>query len=305
MKRLYIIVSVISLAGLAVGLLCAKERFARLEISTLQEQQTEITNLFAKDEAEQSALQRSIAAAKTERRVFANKKQLSAKFTDWLIAGDFSQIPESLVAELRAELNFPANTSSDFVLISKPTLQILRPPSPNRNDKLSDTFCALLGIASDQREKLQSALSNARHEFADWGKQNLQREDAQGDTLFRYTLPAGEDFANSVTNRLLATISDTIGSQRTGLFRAFAEDWFQIETGYLGGVTNTLAVLRQPDEKGQLALFYKLTREGNNSSMSEGPGEIHPQYFPPAWRNLFPGGWAEVARREGLEFPGK
>jgi hypothetical protein len=73
--------------------------------------------------------------------------------------------------------------------------------------------------------------------------------------------------------------------------------------GYLGGVTNTLAVLKRPDEKGQPALFYKLSREGQGSSVSEGPGKINPRFFPPAWRNIFPGGWAEVAEREGLELP--
>jgi hypothetical protein len=68
-------------------------------------------------------------------------------------------------------------------------------------------------------------------------------------------------------------------------------------------VTNTLSVLRKADTDGQPAFFYELARKGLNSSMSEGPGKINTQYFPPAWRNIFPGGWPEVAQREGFELP--
>jgi hypothetical protein len=73
--------------------------------------------------------------------------------------------------------------------------------------------------------------------------------------------------------------------------------------GYLGGVTNTLSVLKKPASDGQQMLLYKLTRTGPFSSMSQGPGEIHAEYFPPAWKNIFPGGWQEVAQREGFSLP--
>jgi hypothetical protein len=303
MKRLLTIATFLLLGAVSFAWLRAREQSAGEMITRLEQQQVEWRQQLSEVESEHKEIRQKIAThrAAVAASVKTDNSPFSAALGAWLAAGDFSNIPAGLVAEFRARLDLPENTATDFVLISKPTLQALRPPSPRKDDKLSDSLCALLSIGSEQRTQIQSALSEARHEFTEWALQNVRREGPEGETLVRYTLPAGNDFADAITNRLLSGISDSIGGQRTALFRTYADTWFQIETGYLGGVTNTLTVLRKPGSDGEAALFYELTRKGHHSSMSEGPGEIHATDFPPAWRNIFPDGWPEVAQREGFD----
>jgi hypothetical protein len=299
MKRLLTLSFTVLLTSLTFALLQVRHNRVILQATILQNQATDWARQLADLAVETASLRESVASQKLLRSA-PEPNQLSPAFIDWLLAGNYSQVPDALALEFRSYLDLPANASADYVLVSKSSLRALRPPSPNRKDELSNALCGLLSISTAQREEIRSALTHARTEFADWARQNVQRDPPADNVLVRYTLPAATEFAGAVTNQLMSKITSLIGTQRSDLFRTFAENWFQIETGYLGGVTNTLTVLRQPGEDG---LFYKLTREGANSSMSEGPGEIHATFFPPAWRNIFPGGWPEVAKLENFELP--
>lgn len=302
MKRILIIITLTSVCGVIFGLLRAKES-ELLEVPVrLQARQAEFTNALAKEQIEQASLRQAIVAQQGQVLLASQQPHLSPALTDWLLATNFSKLPHSLVAELRAILALPPNLSADSVLISKPSLLALEPRGPGRDDKLPDALCGILSLPAEQRQDIEAALSDSRAEFSDWARQNLQRQGPQGDTLVRYTIPPN-DAANAITNRLMTKLSETLGDERTELFYHFADGWFQVQNGYLGTVTNTLSVFRKVGDNGQPALLYHLTREGPQSSMGEGPGPIQPQFFPPAWRNVFPGGWAEVARREGFDLP--
>ena len=302
MKRILIIITLTSLGGLIFGLLRARES-ALLEVPVeLRARQAEFTNALAQEQVEQAALGQAIAAQQSQVLLASQLPHLSPALTDWLLATNYSKLPHSLVSELRALLALPPNLSADCVLISKPSLQALQPRGPGRDDKLPDALCGILSLSPEQRQVIDSALSDSHAEFSDWAKQNLQRQGPQGDTLVRYTIPPN-DAANAITNRLMAKLSETLGDERTELFYQFADGWFQVQNGYLGTITNTLSVLRRVDNNGQPALFYHLTREGPLSTLGEGPNRIQPQFFPPAWLNVFPGGWAEVAQREGFDLP--
>jgi hypothetical protein len=302
MKRVVTILGILAAGTVAFGLMRSRVQSVARTADELEAQHKVLESRLVQAEAEQKVLREATAKPASVEKSNPSE-QFSPALTQWLVAGDFTTIPAALVPELRTCLGLADDTTSDYVLISKPTMETLRPRSPGKNDKLSDGLCALLSIGPEQRSRIEGALAGARKEFADWAKENVVRETPGGEAVVRYTLPAANDFADGLTNRLLETVSDAIGRERASLLRTYAEDWFQIEMGYLGGVTNTLAVLRKPNENGRQALYYRLSREGSGSSMSEGPGEINPSFFPPAWRNIFPGGWAEVAEREGLELP--
>ena len=301
-KRILIIITLTSLSALILGLLRARES-ALLEVPVgLKARQAEFTSALAQEQVEQASLRQAIAAQQGQALLASQLPRLSPALTDWLLATNFSKLPHSLVAELRASLALPPNLSADCVLISKPSLQALQPRGPGRDDKLPDALCGILSLSPDQRQDIEAALSDSHAEFSDWAKQNLQRQGPQGDELVRYTIPPN-DAANAITNRLMAKLSETLGDERTELFYQFADGWFEVQNGYLGTVTNTLSVLRKVDDHGQPRFLYHLTREGPQSSLGEGPNLIQPQFFPPAWLNVFPGGWAEVARREGFDLP--
>jgi len=307
MKRLFILATLGLSAALACGFMRAKQSLAMVRAGLLQEKQSALMNESAAIEVERAKLQQTIRDQKATRVGGESPKTLSPALTVWLLAGNFSEIPAALVAELRAELGISGNTGSDFVLLSKPTLRTLSPPSPRAKDKLPDSFCALLAIDPQQKQQIESALGGARAEFAVWARDNLRRDGPgskgpEGETLVSYVLPMDPEVCGSLSNRVMSAVADSLGVQRAELFRTYSDTWFQIEMGYLGGVTNTLRVLRQPS-----GLCYELRRQGPMpfGQMSEGPGLIDQKYFPPAWRNIFPGGWAEVSQREGFELPQK
>src|SRR6185369_7362289 len=100
---------------------------------------------------------------------------------------------------LRAELGVYGNTGSDFVLLSKPTLRTLSPPSPRAKDKLADSFCALLAIDPQQKQQIEAALGGARAEFALWAKENLRRDGPEGETVARYVLPMDQEVCGSLS----------------------------------------------------------------------------------------------------------
>src|SRR5262249_34899079 len=139
-------------------------------------------------EAEQAILKQQFEEAKSEqkrmRQAIARAVAVPSTLTDntfspalaaWLFAGKFSTIPEEIVPELRERLGLSDNGASDFVLVSKATMQNLRPSSPRKDDALPDSLCALLSIGPEQKTQIESLLTRARQDFTDWARKNLQR----------------------------------------------------------------------------------------------------------------------------------
>jgi hypothetical protein len=302
MKRILSIAGILMAGVVLLGVAQTKRQRATDALRVLDGKRAEADVALSAEKVERARLLEEASARGAVPVASSPANRFSPELAEWMAAGNFAEAPPTLIPELRKALGLAEDFLSDYVFVSKASMHNLRPPSPGHNDKLGDAFCALLSIGPEQKTKIESSLASARQQFSNWAKENVQRDAADGETVVRYTLPAATDFADGVTNNLMTTIGDTLGAQRTALFRTYADTWFQIEMGYVGGVTNTLAVLRKPKENGDLALYYQLKREGVNSSMSEGPAEIQSKYFPPAWRNVFVGGWAEVGEREGLSF---
>jgi len=301
MKRIALILSVLLFGTASFGWLRVREKSSAAMIDNFQAEQATLKQQSEESRTEQRTIRKTMASAAKEPPVSPNNP-FSPGLAAWLASGDFSNLPKPLVPELRDRLGLSDNVDRDFVLVSKPTMETLRPSSPRQDDKLSDSLCALLSIDPEQKTQIELSLTRARQEFAEWARKTIQRTGPNDETLVSYSLPADDAFANSLTNRLLSKVSDLTGTERAALFRTYSESWFQIEMGYLGGVTNTLSVFRMPVSDGQSILAYKLSRTGPFSSMSQN-GEINADYFPPAWKNIFPGGWQELAQREGFSLP--
>ena len=119
----------------------------------------------------------------------------------------------------------------------------------------------------------------------------------------RYTIPTDPTFRQALTNKLFSTINATIGDERGELMRRFFESWRIGEDGAIGARTNILSIHRIP---GQPGLGYRAGYQEENSSainINADPAPIKPKNFPYAFLFLFPGGWPEVAQREGFELP--
>ena len=87
------------------------------------------------------------------------------------------------------------------------------------------------------------------------------------------------------------------------MLQNFARNWLQANVGCLGAVTNVLTVTQTTGSDGQNDLRYALLRQGGVGAGSEsGPLSLQSN-FPQTYRAIFPGGWQELAQREGIELP--
>jgi hypothetical protein len=201
-----------------------------------------------------------------------------------------------------ADLGLNWHSSSDYVLVSKQALPEL---SFNvlKNEKLSDTACEVLDITPDQRQQMDAALARTMEEFSAWARVNVQREPPSGDTLAPYTLPADPELAQSLTNALFSSMNAILGKERSRFLQGYAEGEFKRATCYFGTMSSTLAVVRKPNEDGQAALFFEHSVAGGERGNSSESGRLSSNWFPSGFRNIFPGGWEDLAQREHFELP--
>src|SRR5258707_688078 len=114
MKRSAIFVTITVVTGFTFGLLRAKENGMLKAFPSLQARRSEMVNAIAKEEAQQTLLRQTIASQKARRLLVSQEPPFSTPLTAWLLAGDFSNVPRSLVPELRSALALPPKLSSDF-----------------------------------------------------------------------------------------------------------------------------------------------------------------------------------------------
>ena len=304
MKRLIIILSVGLSATMLFGFLRRQTAVVRTSGSAARKEAGGATNELARLQAESTELHRIVAEQRSQQPHASRQFQLDPKLTDWLLAETNAEIPVNLVRALRTALGLPWSNSSDYVLVSKATLRDLTMPSVGRNDKLSDTLCAVLAITPEERQTVESAFARARQDFVAWAKANVQRQDPTGETLACYTIPASGDLAQTLTNNLYSALNSALGPERTDLLENYAYNWLRHEAGFLGTVTNTLSVSRRISGDGTSELYYELIR-GTNSiyGQTSESGQLRYQSVPPTFRDIFPGGWQELAQREGFELP--
>src|SRR5207247_10818166 len=140
---------------------------------------------------------------------------------------------------LWAALGLDWNSSSDYILVSKATLKNLSLDG-FRGNQLADAACGVLAITPEERAQVDAAFETVGEQFADWAKAHAEREGPSGETLVRYTIPAGPEVAQSLTNTLFSAIRDALGQERSEVLQNFARNWLQVNVGCLGAVTNVL-----------------------------------------------------------------
>jgi hypothetical protein len=175
-----------------------------------------------------------------------------------------------------------------------------------KGSNLTEAACGALAITPEERRNLNDAFAGTREEFAAWAKTSLQREGPNGDNLVRFTIPPNPELATTLSNKVSATVVGTLGQERAQLLQRFANDWYRTEVGGLASMTNTLTVSLQSNGELTPRLHYDFSVKGGPGQGSRGEsGQIIPgqRYFPNAFKSVFPGGWRELAEREGFDLP--
>lgn len=199
---------------------------------------------------------------------------------------------------LRAELGFNWNSLPDYVIVSKKSLPKLS-LTAIRDGKLTDAARAALVITPDEQAAIDAGLLNVDNEYNAWALAHTKREDPSGDVVAKYVLPADPHSSNTLQS-LSAVVRSALNSdERDQLFFHYSWQWgdaHQLTVPALEGwpCQTTMVVQRSGN-----SLMLNMKQPNSSISRSITPSQPFPEAFLP----LFPGGWQDLAQREGFELP--
>jgi len=219
--------------------------------------------------------------------------------------------------QLLAELGFNWNTTGDYLIISKKSLSGISFDGM-KGVKLSDAAIATLAITPSERSAIETMTRQLGDTRAAWAKEHVQRTEPSGDIVAQYSLPAYTDLAQSQLAIFTNGIVSALGAQRAQWLQDHSDRWME-DTGLRAGpdfskVPPELLANLPPDAVQPKPTTLKLIRYQSgddwyiNCQLEQAGGNmtcgISPwQPFPEAFKSLFPGGWKELAEREGFELP--
>jgi hypothetical protein len=218
---------------------------------------------------------------------------------------------------LLAELGFNWNTSGEFLFISKKSLDGIQ-YNGLKGSQLTKAALETLAITPEEKSSIEAMARRLGESQATWVKQNLQRIEPHDNVLAEYSLPVDPDFSRNQKADFTNVLVSALGSQRAEWLQNHSGNWMQdmglreepdiskIPAVYLA----SFLANNQQSKPTKLKLErYKSGNEWNlnytleqaNSSMTTSVNPWQP--FPEAFRAIFPGGWQELAEREGFELP--
>jgi hypothetical protein len=210
------------------------------------------------------------------------------------------RLPPELRERLFEELGFNWRSSPDFIVVSKQTVRDIGMKATLKG-KLSDMIATVLALTSEERGQVETAMQRVKTEFNAWVVAQVQRREPKDEVLAHYTLPGGSAMSISKSNNFAADLFNALGQERTEILLVSAQDWlFQVlELGEKPAELIVRRVVAGNEER--------LTVQWQELSGNRAPERDlwRADYFPRAFRPLFPNGWADVAKREGFELPEK
>jgi hypothetical protein len=257
--------------------------------SQVKELGVSVTDLRAQVETKQKRLNQASATSSRAHRAARVVPGASSRDTRGLTA-----------AQLRQQLGIAWDNSPDYILVNKALLiKDMYVPEFERDGVLTPAACAALVLTPDERATIETALKRAEAEHAAWAKTALQRVEPAGDVLADYRLPANPELARQLYAEQKALLSTALGPDRAGMVRSWSDRWW-LRHWSLGERNSRFTVRRHTDGRSQ-PLWHELTL-GPILGITD--GALTPDaVFPDLLRSVFPGGWRDLAQREGFALP--
>jgi hypothetical protein len=209
--------------------------------------------------------------------------------------------------QLLAELGFNWNTTGDYIIVSKKSLGGID-YGGIKDVKLTAAAIATLAITPEEQAAIETITRQLYDDRAAWAREHVQRTGPSGDILAQYTLPADTEFSQSQLAIFTNGIFGVLGDQRGQLLKDHSVQWMQ-DIGLLTGQDFSKA---PPEYMATTSLTLKRYQVGDdwqiNCTFEHMGGRTtleisRLQLFPEVFKPLFPGGWKELAEREGFELP--
>jgi len=196
---------------------------------------------------------------------------------------------------LLAELGFNWNSTGNYLVVSKNTLRDVH-LGGMKDAKLSDVMCDVLAITPEERSAVEGLTQQIDADYKTWAGSHSKREEPSGDVVAKYTLSADPAFSQTLRNAFTSGVVAALGGERGELLESYAGTWMS-DHGMLNTEPATMTVKRHLMGN-EPSLNWELS-QGNSSMFTS----VSPWQFPEAFRPIFPGGWPDVAAREGFELP--
>jgi hypothetical protein len=200
-------------------------------------------------------------------------------------------------AELRQRFGIRWNNSADYILVSKAALKNTHLSAIESKGTFTPTACAILALTPMERATVEAGLKRVEAEHAVWVKTAVQRVEPAGDVLADYRLPANRELAHQIEEEGTALLVGTLGPDRAKLVHDYVATW-AYPYGNLGESSVRFTVRRHTDGT-QPPLWQQFEYQGGGGSS----GPLFPGDFPDLFRSVFPGGWRDLAQREGFALP--
>lgn len=302
MKKLLLALMILASAGAGLFALNHAAAHGRQQLQAEQTAWRTQAEALAQAQAEQAVLTAKLRDLQRQGQASAPAATLDPALADSLLTNNLPPGSPELQEKLLAAFGAGANSSAGYVLVTKAALKAstLRPLKtfPD-NEKLTDAVRGVLAITPQEQQSVEAAFADAFAAAATWAKANVQRGGPSGDMLVRYTIPADTNFEQASTEKLFSTVNGILGQERNDLLRGYFQAHRIFEDGAIGDRTNILEIYRVP---GQSALRYRAGWKWENAeAINTRPEPIKLARFPAAFSFVFPGGWQEIARREGIE----
>lgn len=201
-------------------------------------------------------------------------------------------------AELREQLGLRWDNSPDYVLVSKSVLKKIGLESLGFDGKVTDEAAAILAISPEERSQIDATVKQLTADSATRIMGRMQRIDPAGDIVAHYSITPDPTLENAVSNLFSVRIAGVLGAERGELF--VEPGWRALKASF--PVTDqepeTLTI-RRAVVNGQPELSWHAVQGTSRRS-----GPIRYGHYPTRWfLKLFPGGWKDLAEREGFELP--
>ena len=219
--------------------------------------------------------------------------------------------------QLLAELGFNWNTTGDYIIVSKKSLDGISFDGM-KGVKLTAAAIGTLAITPDEQAAIETMTRQLGDARAVWATEHVQRTEPSGDMLAKYTLPADPEFSQSQMAMFTNGIFSVLDGQRGQWLQEHSLQWMmdsglvtgpdlsKVPAEYQAMLTlsdhlnqPTVLTLKRYPAGNDWGINYDLQQAGNSMNTTVNPW----QPVPAAFRAIFPGGWEELAAREGFELP--
>ncbi|HEV2694421.1 MAG TPA: hypothetical protein VG347_16125 [Verrucomicrobiae bacterium] len=300
--------------------------FCAVHISVAEARQELAVQNAAWQAQTQQLAQLTLVKQQVLERIDDNKRSLAAlpplpvlqQLEQKVLSGDsLKNLSAAESEQLLAELGFNWNTTGDYLIISKKSLDGISYYAM-RGAKLSKAARETLAITATEQGAIESMTGQLIRNRTDWAKANVQRNEPSGDVVADYSLPVDLAYSKSQFNVYTNEIVNTLGEQRAQWLKDHSEDWMQSAGLFAAPDMSRLPKevfaslpadayapapmtmkLERYQSGDQWRLNVTTTINGGTMTTSVSPG----QPFPEAFRGIFPGGWQDLAAQEGFELP--